>query len=104
MTKVFVTIHHRLDFVDSPTVYLSEPHGCVYRIVQDQDSDGDYLITTPRNADGTWSERDEDWTEVDELALLGEDQDIRLHVEHVWDVLRRERDGIFADVERMNAM
>ena len=101
MTTVYVTAHHKLDFVDSPTIFFSQPHGCVYGIVKDVDSDGDYLIQTPMNADNTWSEDDADWCEVDEMALLGEEEDIRLHVEQVWDILRRESDGIFADPMRM---
>ena len=100
MTKVFVTADHQLDFISSP-VFYSDFHGCVYGLVRDLDSDGDYLMTTPQNADGTWSENEDDWYEVDEMALLGEEEDHRLHVEFVYDLLRREMNGIFADVARM---
>ena len=86
--NTFVTAHHKLDFVNSPTILLSEEHGCVYGLVHDLDSDGDYLIQTPRNADGTWSEADEDWCEVDELALLGEEPEVQDYVERVWKALK----------------
>ena len=78
-------------------VYVSEFHGCVYGICKDVDSDGDYLIQTPMFTDGTYDTDQDTWCEVDELALLGEEQDHQLEVEHAWDVLRRQRDGIFAD-------
>ena len=69
-------------------IYISENHGCVYRIYQDVDSDGDYLIYTPLNQDNTFSMNDDEWIEVDEMALLGEEQDVRDEVEKVWAVLR----------------
>ncbi len=78
-------------------VYVSEQHGCVYAIYRDLDSDGDYLISTPQDVDGSYDKDQDNWVEVDEMSLLGEDQDVQLHIEHVWDTLRRERDGIFAD-------
>ena len=83
-------------------VYVSEFHGCVYAICEDLDSDGDYLIQTPMFNDGTYDTDQDNWCEVDELALLGEEQDHQLEVEHAWDVLRRERDGIFADPAKYN--
>ena len=82
-------------------LYFSKPHGCVYSICEDLDSDGDYLITTPQFVDGSYDQDQDNWVEVDEMALLGEEEDVRLEVEHAWDVLRRRRDGIFADPARM---
>ena len=83
------------------SVYKSDFHGCVYAICEDEDSGGDYLIYTPQFSDGSYDEDQDNWSEVDEMALLGEDEDVRIHVEWVWDYLRRERDGIFADPARM---
>ena len=87
---------HGLDFITGPA-YASYQHGCVYGLWQDQDSDGDVLLYTPQLRDGSYSKDEDDWVEVDHMALLGEDEDTRLHVEWVEDMLRRERDGIFAD-------
>ena len=87
----------------TPSIYISEFHGCAYRIQRDLDSDGDYLLHTPISTDDTFSLDDDDWIEVDELALLGEDEDHRLHIEFVWDLLRRTEDGIFADPIRMTS-
>ena len=61
-------------------IYISEFHGCAYAMVKDVDSDGDYLIMTPMMTDNTFSMNDDDWTEVDELALLGEES---AHLEHI---------------------
>ena len=69
-------------------MYVSEEHGCVYALVKDQDSDGDYMVMTPMNADNTFSMDDIDWVEVDEMALLGEEQCIRDHVEMVYQLLQ----------------
>ena len=49
-------------------LYFSEPHGCVYSIYRDQDSDGDYLITTPQFRDGSYDTELDNWIEVDELS------------------------------------
>ena len=76
--------------------YVSEQHGCVYRLQQDQDSDGDWLEYTPQNDDGTWSQDDDDWAEVDQLSLLGEEEDVRLHIDWVEDRLRLASEGVFA--------
>ena len=67
--------------------YISDFHGCVYRLVRDLDSDGDYLIYTPLNEDGTYSENDEDWVEVDDLAFLGEEKVHQDHIEFVYNTL-----------------
>ena len=68
-------------------VYVSDNHGCAYRIFKDVDSDGDYLIYTPLNQDNTFSMDDDEWIEVDEMALLGEEQEVRDEVEKVWKTL-----------------
>ena len=75
------------DYIQSPTFYISQAHGCVYSLIHDDDSDGDYLIYTPLNADDTFTLNDDDWTEVDDMALLGEEQHIQDEVAHVYDVL-----------------
>ena len=69
-------------------VYVSEFHGCVYAICQDVDSDGDYLICTPQYSDGSYDTDRDNWVEVDELALLGEEQAVRDEVEKAWTSLR----------------
>ena len=89
MTKVFVTASHRLDFVTSPVLF-SEEHGCVYGVAADLDSDGDVLLVTPQNIDGTWSEDEDDWVEVDHMALLGEEEAVRAHVDDVFQLLQRQ--------------
>ena len=87
---MLLTLIHGLAFLMGPA-YVSEYHGCVYGLMEDN------LFYTPQFSDGTFSHDEEDWVEVDHLALLGEDQDVRLHVEWVEDMLRRETVGIFAD-------
>lgn len=74
-------------------IYISEKHGCVYSIYQDDDSDGDYLICHPLNADNTFDPDINIWTEVDEMALLGEEQSVRDEVEKAWEVLRNANRG-----------
>lgn len=76
-------------------IYLSDFHGCAYAL------DDDCLIMTPMHDDMTYDTCIDNWVEVDHMALLGEDGDHRLHVEWVEDMLRRHRDGIFADPARM---
>ena len=68
-------------------IYISQFHGCAYAVVKDLDSDGDFLITTPMFKDDTFSLNEDDWTEVDEMALLGEEPCHREHIDHVWSVL-----------------
>ena len=70
-------------------VYVSEFHGCVYAIHHDQDSDGDYLITTPQDQDGNYDKNRDHWDEVDEMALLGEEACHQEHVNFVWDALKQ---------------
>ena len=79
------------DYNKNMTFYVSQDHGCVYAMIKDQDSDGDYLVMTPMNADNTFSLNDDDWVEVDEMALLGEEQHIQDHVEQVWKALKEDR-------------
>ena len=69
-------------------VYVSNAHGCVYAIVRDADSDGDFLIHTPQYTDGSYDTDQDNWSEVDELALLGEEQSVRDHIEQVWATLK----------------
>ena len=69
-------------------IYISENHGCVYRIYQDVYSDVDYLIYTPLNQDNTFSMNDDDWIEVDEMALLGEEKEVQDYIEFVFDYLQ----------------
>ena len=76
-------------------IYLSDFHGCAYAL------DDDVLITTPLYEDLTFDTCFDNWCEVDHMALLGEDEDHRLHIEWVEDKLRRDRDGIFAGPARM---
>ena len=71
-----------------PTVYVSEAHGCVYEIFKDLDSDGDYLICTPQFSDGSYDQDRANWVEVDELALLGEEQAVQDEVERAWTALK----------------
>ena len=71
-----------------PAVYISEKHGCVYALIQDLDSDGDYLIQTPMFADGTYDQDQDNWCEVDEMALLGEEQEIQDYVNFVFGYLQ----------------
>ena len=68
-------------------IYVSEDHGCVYRLYRDVDSDGDYLLYTPLNQDNTFSLNDDDWIEVDEMAMLGEEQEVQDAVANVWKTL-----------------
>ena len=97
---MIITLVHHIPFLNGPA-YVSDTHGCVYGLWTDEDSDGDVLLQTPQFADGSYSMDEDDWTEVDHLALLGEDEDVRLHVEWVSDMLTREANGIFADPARM---
>ena len=95
-----ITFVHHIPFLNGPA-YVSNQHGCVYGLMADVDSDGDVLFYTPQFADGSYSLDENDWIEVDHMALLGEDEDVRLHVEWVHDMLVREYDGLFADPMRM---
>jgi len=94
---MLITLIHGLSFLSGPA-YLSDQHGCVYGLI-----DG-ALFYTPQFSDGSYSDVEDDWVEVDHLALLGEDGDVRLHVEWVEDMLIRQSEGIFADPIRMAAV
>ena len=67
--------------------YVSTFHGCVYSIIKDQDSDGDYLVHTPLFADNTFCPDIDQWVEVDELALLGEERCHQEEVDRAWTIL-----------------
>ena len=58
-------------------IFISEQHGCVYTL------DDNVLLTTPQFTDGRYDENVDNWDEVDELALLGEEQSIQDHVSYV---------------------
>ena len=72
-------------------VYLSIFHSVVYTLLDDE------LVYTPLHEDLTYDTCLDHYELVDHMALLGEEQDHRLHVEWVEDMLRRERDGYGAD-------
>ena len=82
----------RENLMVTPIVYVSAAHGCVYQLVKDLDSDGDYLICTPQFTDGSYDQDRDNWDEVDEMALLGEEQEIRDHVDFIYDVLKQENE------------
>ena len=77
-------------------IYLSDFHGCAYAL--DEDST---LLTTPLYEDLTFDTCIDNWVEVDELALLGEEEIHRTHVDWVRGHLRVLNEGIFADPARM---
>ena len=58
-------------------IYVSEQHGCVYTL---QDN---VLLMTPQFTDGSYDLNTDNWTEVDEMSLLGEEQSIQDHVNYV---------------------
>ena len=70
-------------------VYVSAFHGCAYAIVRDNDTDGDYLIMTPQFTDGSYDPDQNNWAEVDEMALLGEEACHREHIDFVWEALQQ---------------
>ena len=91
---MIITLAHGIPFLTGPG-YVSDQHGCVYGIIDDA------LFFTPQFSGGGYSTDEDDWAEVDHMAMLGEDGDVRLHIEWVEDMLRRENEGIFADPARM---
>ena len=76
-------------------IYLSEQHGCAYAL------DDDYLIMTPMHEDMTYDTCIDNWILVDEMALLGEEEQHRVHVEWVRGHLRVMNEGLFADPAKM---
>ena len=86
---MFTVSAHRLNFIDSP-ILSSNEHGCIYGLVKDVDSDGDYLMCTPVYVDGTWSEDEDDWCEVDMMSLLGEDEEVQKEVDLIFQTLQKE--------------
>ena len=79
--------------------YIDEKRGCVFTIVKDLDSDGDYLIYTPMFAEGPelYDLNEDNWIEVE----YAEDADEELFQEWLFDHLRAQEDGLFADPARM---
>ena len=61
-------------------IYQSEDQGCAYSIC----SEG-ALYYTPMYKDGTINI--EDWSEVDLMSLLGEDENLRLEVDQIHEQL-----------------
>jgi hypothetical protein len=68
--------------------FISSILGCVYTLIDDE------LFYTPMMKDGSFSNNEEDFVEVDHMALLGEEEFIRQEVERVENILR----GNFAPV------
>lgn len=62
---------------------VSQILGSVYAI------EDDTLIVTPLNTDGTFDSNLDNWTEVDHLAMLGEEQWIQDEIKRVDNTLRR---------------
>ena len=61
-------------------IYQSEDQGCAYSIC----SEG-ALYYTPMYKDGTINV--EDWSEVDLMSLMGEDENLRLQVDNIHQTL-----------------
>ena len=61
-------------------IYQHQDKGCAYSI----DSEG-ALYYTPMYKDGTINV--EDWSEVDLMSLLGEDENLRLQVDNIHQTL-----------------
>ena len=75
-------------------IFISQQHGCVYAILKEEDCDrpfsyGEFLIYTPLMNDGSYDTNQDNWDEVDEMALLGEEQHIQTHIQEVIDTLRK---------------
>ena len=64
--------------------FISQILGCAYSL------DGDVLIVTPLNTDGTFDSNIDNWTEVDELAILGEEQWIQDEIDRADNILRAQ--------------
>tara|TARA_Y100000768_G_scaffold332281_1_gene271839 strand:- start:21 stop:254 length:234 start_codon:yes stop_codon:yes gene_type:complete len=70
-------------------VYVCEEHGSVYALFRDQDSDGDCLLQTPMFTDGSYDQNQDNWAEVDMMALFGEEQEIQDKVNFIFDYLQQ---------------
>ena len=58
-------------------IFISEEHGCAYTL------EDNVLLQTPMFVGGGIETAEDNWTEVDEMALLGEEQSIQDHVSYV---------------------
>ena len=61
-------------------IYIAENQGCAYSI----DSEGT-LFYTPQYQDGTVNL--EDWSEVDLMSLMGEDENLRCEIDEIHEKL-----------------
>ena len=77
-------------------VYLSDQHGCAYRL----DEEG-YLIYTPLHEDLTYDTCIDNWCCVDFMELRDHGEEVVAHAEWVASHLRVLDEGIFADPMRM---
>ena len=59
--------------------YIDESRGCVFTLIKDVDSDGDYLIYTPLFAEGPelYDLNEDNWADV-EYADSEEDEDFQI--------------------------
>lgn len=64
--------------------FISQILGCAYAL------EGDVLIATPLNTDGTFDSNIDNWTEVDQLAILGEEQWIQDEINRADNILRAQ--------------
>jgi len=71
---------------------ISQKHGCVYSLIQEEDMhrpvSWEFLIYTPLMIDGSYDTNQDNWDEVDEMSLLGEEQHIQDHIELVRNTLK----------------
>ena len=58
-------------------IFISKEHGCVYTL------EDNVLLQTPQFTDGRYDENVDNWSEVDEMALLGEDQSVQDYMSYV---------------------
>ena len=77
-----ITMIHNLSFLDGVGI-VSNEHGCVYGLIDD------ILFYTPQFTDGTYSDDIDDWCEVDHMALLGEEVEVRSHVDWIEEMLHK---------------
>jgi hypothetical protein len=64
--------------------FISQILGCAYAL------DSNVLIVTPLNTDGTFDSNIDNWTEVDQLAILGEEQWIQDEINRADNILRAQ--------------
>ena len=58
-------------------IFISKEHGCAYRL------DDNVLLQTPMYVGGGIETADDNWSEVDEMALLGEEQSVQDYMSYV---------------------